>query len=105
MVRAPVLPSALTAADVAFISGAPNLLPNPPRPVLIPHAFLKDRMTGELRRVSIANDGSPKEGVDSATVIHTAISDDGRFVAFNTFMAAQRYMTAKRGRWTNSPAT
>jgi hypothetical protein len=70
---------------VAFISGALNLLPNTPRPVIIPHAFIKDRTTGELRRVSIANDGTPKEGVDSATIIHTAISDDGRVVAFNTF--------------------
>ncbi len=68
---------------VAFISSAPNLVPNDTNPSYTEDAFVKDRATGEVRRVSVDSDGGQTKGVDSANIIHTAISDDGRFVAFN----------------------
>jgi Tol biopolymer transport system component len=63
---------------VAFMSLASNLVPNDTNNVL--DVFVRDRLNGTTERVSIGNLGvqslSPCDGV--------SISDDGRFVAFNT---------------------
>jgi Tol biopolymer transport system component len=64
---------------VAFQSQASNLVPGDTNGQ--PDAFLRDRVAGTTRRVSIANDGTqPNSGS-----IPTAISADGRYVVFHGF--------------------
>jgi WD40-like Beta Propeller Repeat len=70
---------------VAFTSSASNLVDGDNAEFTTYHAFLKDLVTGEVRRISSGR------GVDSANVVHTAISDDGRFVAFNAPGGAMVY--------------
>jgi Tol biopolymer transport system component len=77
---------------VAFTSEAANLVPGdtticwadvvhptiPRREVNCPDVFVRDRLTGQTTRVSVASDGTPSErGGD-----FPAISADGRYVAF-----------------------
>ena len=70
---------------VAFISNASNLAGDASDSPTTAHAFLKDRLTGEVRRASRPDESGVPGGVDQANIIHTAISDEGRFVAFNVF--------------------
>lgn len=64
---------------VAFASGASNLVAADTN--LTYDVFVRDRMTGETRRVSVASDGTQS---NSASV-EPALSADGRFVAFDSF--------------------
>ena len=65
------------ARFVSFVSGATNLVPDDTNGEQ--DAFVHDRVTGATERVSVASDGS--EGGDFTLAV-TAMSDDGRFVAF-----------------------
>ena len=50
-----------------------------------PDVILKDMLTGAVERVSIGSDGTKKEDADRVSPRATlAISDDGRFVAYNS---------------------
>ena len=62
---------------VAFGSAATNLLPGGNLPFNI---FVHDRQTGATEIVSVSSTGRQGEGLSSAP----AISDDGRFVAFDS---------------------
>ena len=62
---------------VAFGSNATNLIPGGNLPFNI---FVHDRQTGSTEIVSVSSNGSQGEGFSSAP----AISDDGRFVAFDS---------------------
>ena len=62
---------------VSFVSGATNLVEGDTNGVQ--DAFVHDRVTGVTERVSVTSDGA--EGDDYALAV-TALSDDGRFVAF-----------------------
>ena len=50
-----------------------------------PDVILKDMLTGAVERVSVTNEGAKKEDVDRVSPrTRLALSDDGRFVAFNS---------------------
>lgn len=50
-----------------------------------PDVILKDMLTGSVERVSVTNEGTNKEDVDRVSPrARLAISDDGRFIAFNS---------------------
>ncbi len=63
---------------VAFESVATNFAPGDTNGVQ--DVFVRDHVTGTTERVSVASDGTPGNGPSGAP----AISDDGRFVAFET---------------------
>jgi Tol biopolymer transport system component len=66
---------------VAFLSLATNLAPGAPPQVL--HAYVRDRAAGTTEMVSVASDGTPGDhGADNDVL---ALSDDGRYVAFESF--------------------
>jgi len=64
---------------VAFESRATNLVPNDTN--ARSDVFLRDRETNTVRRVSVASDGT--EG--NSNSMSPSISDDGRFVAFDSY--------------------
>ncbi|ADB50304.1 TolB family protein [Conexibacter woesei] len=78
---------------VAFVSTAANAVPGDTN--VRSDAFLRDRVTGETRRISARADGTqgnedsdsvPFGSVAFAPVFaETSISDDGRYVAFTSF--------------------
>jgi len=45
--------------------------------------FMKNRLTGDIRLVSVATDGTTRESIDSA-YMHPAISGDGQHIAFQS---------------------
>lgn len=61
---------------VAFRSAAPNLVPDDTNDEI--DVFVRDRLAGVTRRVSVGSDGRQGNSISSAP----AISADGRFVAF-----------------------
>lgn len=61
---------------VAFESASPNLVTDDTNRTT--DVFVRDRLTGETIRASVANDGSQANGVSN----HSKISADGRFVVF-----------------------
>jgi len=63
---------------VAFTSDASNLVPGDTNNAI--DVFVRDRVAGTTRRVSVANDGSQPDG-DST---FPSISADGRYVAFES---------------------
>ncbi|HEY3140514.1 MAG TPA: hypothetical protein VGJ86_05260 [Acidimicrobiales bacterium] len=63
---------------VAFQSVATNLVPSDTNAVS--DVFVRDNVARTTERVSVANDGTQGNGPSLAP----AISDDGRFVAFET---------------------
>ncbi|HEX2214656.1 MAG TPA: Ig-like domain-containing protein, partial [Mycobacterium sp.] len=63
---------------IAFASSASNLVTGDTNNQQ--DVFVKDTLTGELRRVSVASDGTQADG----TQLLLSISDDGRFVAFES---------------------
>jgi Tol biopolymer transport system component len=66
---------------VAFTSDARNLVPGDTNRV--PDVFRKDRLTGEVVRVSVGAGGAQADD-ESYTSYLTAISADGRFVCFTS---------------------
>jgi len=82
---------------VAFTSSASNLVDGDNAEFTTYHAFLKDRVTGEVRSISRNTGDRRTDGVDAANIIQTMISDDGRFVAFNAFNGGARSTIATRG--------
>ena len=64
---------------VAFVSDAPNLVPQDTKGFA--DVFVHDRSTGQTTRESVRSNGAEADGDSSGT----AISDDGRFVAFGSF--------------------
>src|SRR5262249_363073 len=64
---------------VAFISDAPNLVPNDVNGTR--DVFVRDRLAGTTERVSLASNGTPSNS-DCAP---PAISPDGRYVVFGSF--------------------
>jgi uncharacterized repeat protein (TIGR01451 family) len=67
---------------VVFVSFAENLVPGDTN--LSADVFVRDRLTGTTERVSVTSrgrEGNDHSGITSETV---AISDDGRFVAFDS---------------------
>jgi len=66
---------------VAFNSGASNLVPGDTNDSI--DTFVHDRLTAETVRVSVTSQGEQGKGQPAAALIDTAISDDGRIVAFN----------------------
>jgi T5SS/PEP-CTERM-associated repeat protein len=72
--------SAISAdgSRVAFFSYASNLVPGDTNG--LPDVFLRDRSTGQTTRLSISADGT----VSGASVSSMSISDDGRFVVFES---------------------
>jgi Tol biopolymer transport system component len=68
---------------VAFVSFASNLVPGDTNGTY--DIFLHDRQTAETSRVSVGSDGEEANGSSQADAsVHVAVSDDGRFVAFNS---------------------
>jgi Tol biopolymer transport system component len=65
---------------VAFQSYASDLVPGDTNGV--PDAFVRDMRTGVTRLVSVAAGGGPADGYGSSP---TAVSADGRFVAFQSY--------------------
>ena len=63
---------------VAFASAASNLVPGDTNCCL--DVFVRDRTTGTISRVSVDSAGNQANGGGS----HPSISDDGRFVAFES---------------------
>jgi Tol biopolymer transport system component len=73
--------NAVLSADgrfVAFASEATNLVPGDTNGAT--DVFVRDRLTGQTTRVSVASDGAQATG----TSFFPAISGDGRFVAFDS---------------------
>jgi Tol biopolymer transport system component len=69
---------------VAFSSSATNLVPGD-KLNFGENIFVHDRQTGETRQVNVASDGTVDNGgANTACFIHSAISGDGRYVAFNS---------------------
>ncbi|WP_420641212.1 TolB family protein [Candidatus Leptofilum sp.] len=74
--------------DIAFVSGASNLVPNDVNETF--DVFVWEAVTGQISRVSIASDGSESDDVSGAQPLHEGIGDsltisaDGRFVAFTS---------------------
>lgn len=64
---------------VAFVSFASNLVPDDNNND--GDIFLYDRLKGETKRISVANDGTEANGLS----IRPSISADGRYVAFMSF--------------------
>lgn len=62
---------------IGFASEANNLVPNDTNNS--PDAFILDRSSGKIERVSIATDGTEAQ---SGTYYYSLLSDDGRYVAF-----------------------
>lgn len=68
---------------VAFVSGASNLVPGGSPNVW--HVYVHDRVSGSVRRASIATNGAPAEAGTERTINATpAISANGRYVAFGS---------------------
>jgi Tol biopolymer transport system component/subtilisin-like proprotein convertase family protein len=65
---------------IAFQSGATNLDPAGRCANGLDHVFLRNRLTGETRCLSVAADGTPGDGPSGVP----AVSDDGSFVAFQS---------------------
>jgi hypothetical protein len=73
---------------VAFQSSSPDFVPNDTNGGgVYPHtgadAFVKDRTTGTVERVSVATDGTQADA-DVSNVAYVAISSDGRFVVWTS---------------------
>ena len=68
-----------TAGIVAFVSGATNLVTGDTNTRF--DAFVADRTTGVMTRVSVATDGTQGNGNTGAM----AITTDGRYVVFLSF--------------------
>ncbi|MEO8456453.1 MAG: calcium-binding protein [Chloroflexota bacterium] len=66
---------------VAFVSYATNLAPNDSNDLA--DVFVHDRQTGVTERVSVSNTGQQATGANDNSE-SAEISDDGRFVAFDT---------------------
>jgi uncharacterized repeat protein (TIGR01451 family) len=64
---------------VSFTSNAFNLVPGDTG--FRSHVYVYDLQTGAMERVDVANDGTPGDG----EAFTSALSGDGRFVAFDTF--------------------
>ncbi len=64
---------------VAFYSKATNLVANDDNG--LSDIFLRDRLTGMTRRMSVASDGTEADGISESV----AISGNGRFVAFDSY--------------------
>ena len=67
---------------IAFQSVATNLVPNDTNG--FQDVFVHDTQTGQTTRVSITQDGQPSNH-DSFITISRAISDDGRFIGFDSW--------------------
>jgi Tol biopolymer transport system component len=72
----------------AFVSSSTNLVPGDTNNrcfhIIVktcPDIFVQDGLTGIVRRISVASDGSQSNGLSE----HPSISADGRFVAFTSF--------------------
>jgi Tol biopolymer transport system component len=65
---------------VAFTSRATNLVPGDTNDTS--DIFVHDRQTGVTERVSVASDGSQSDNLHSSSTFGSAISANGRFVAF-----------------------
>lgn len=65
---------------VAFVSADPLLVPNDTNGVA--DVFVRDRVLGTTERVNVANGGAEANGSSIRSTAVTAISADGRFVAF-----------------------
>ena len=66
---------------IAFQSTATNLVPNDTNG--FPDVFVHDAQTGQTVRVSLTHDGQPSNG-DSTITFSRAVSDDGRFISFDS---------------------
>src|SRR5262245_22104251 len=66
---------------VAFASSAQNLVPNHPEFNLFAHIYVYDRQTQTIERVDVSDNGV----LGNSDAINLAISDDGRYIAFDTF--------------------
>lgn len=67
---------------VAFVSFADNLVPGDTN--LSADVFVRDRLTGTTERVSVTSRGREGNGHSGITSERVDISDDGRFVAFDS---------------------
>lgn len=67
---------------VVFQSYASNLVPNDTNGA--PDIFVRDLVTGETTRVSVASDGSQSNEPTNASWPWSSISGDGRYVAFSS---------------------
>lgn len=65
---------------VVFVSEASNLVDHDTNGLR--DCFMRDRLTGETSRISVASDGTQGNG---AVTDHCFISPDGRYVAFSSF--------------------
>lgn len=69
---------------VAFSSAAHELVPGDTNG--IPDTFIRDMLTAQTERISLAYDGSQAQGPDGSTHLDApAISGDGNLVAFGSF--------------------
>jgi Tol biopolymer transport system component len=68
---------------VSFRSFASNLVPGDTNGTT--DAFVHDRLTGQTERVSVASGGAQANGEQDTHVSDASISDDGRFVLFDSF--------------------
>jgi Tol biopolymer transport system component len=65
---------------IAFVSGAPNLVPGDTNGAV--DVFVRDWLAGTTERVSVSSGGEQGNGLSGASGV--AISADGRFVAFES---------------------
>ena len=68
---------------VAFASEASNLVPDDTN--FVEDVFVYDRVDGTMERVSVASDGTEGDDYSGEFESRVSISDDGRFVAFDSF--------------------
>lgn len=64
---------------ISFMSHFPNLVPNDTNGFA--DVFIRDRMVGSTTRISVDNNGNQQ---NANSYFDTAVSDDGRFVAFTS---------------------
>ncbi len=69
---------------VAFVSSATNLIGPGADTNAVRDAFVRDRVTGIVTRVSVTSAGAETGGGVSGVGYHASISADGRFVAFDS---------------------